>query len=169
MDVAHYITRFRANAEAFALLLRGVADAQAKWKPAPNNWSLLEVINHLYDEEREDFRQRLQLTLADPAADWPKIDPENWAIDRKYNERDLHQSLESFLKARAHSVEWLHNLHEPQWHNEKIAPWGKMCAGDLLASWLAHDHLHLRQMNDLHYAWHKHTAQPFDVSYAGDW
>jgi hypothetical protein len=36
-------------------MLRGVTEAQARWKPAPEEWSILEVINYLCDEEREDF------------------------------------------------------------------------------------------------------------------
>jgi len=69
------LTRFSANAEAMAALARNISDAQARWKPAPEEWSVLEVICHLYDEEREDFRTRTRLTLEDPEADWPPIDP----------------------------------------------------------------------------------------------
>ena len=60
-------------------------------------WSTLEVVCHLYDEEREDFRQRLDIILHRPEAKWPPIDPVGWVSARKYNERDLAQSLAEFL------------------------------------------------------------------------
>ena len=75
MDLAYCRTRLRQSAAAIVALAQGVTPEQARWKPTPEEWSLLEVICHLYDEEREDFRQRLDLTLHHPEADWPPIHP----------------------------------------------------------------------------------------------
>jgi len=44
---------------------------------------MLEVVNHLYDEEREDC-QRLQLTLANPEQAWPAINPRGWVAERRF-------------------------------------------------------------------------------------
>lgn len=70
------IARLSANVATFEHLLAGVSPDQARWKPDPLQWSILEVVNHLADEEVEDFRQRLELTLRDPKAEWPPIDPQ---------------------------------------------------------------------------------------------
>ena len=40
-------------------VLAGVDAEQARWKPDADSWSILEVVCHLVDEEREDFRTRL--------------------------------------------------------------------------------------------------------------
>ena len=66
----------------FAGLVSGLSLEQARWKPSLDKWSILEVVNHLYDEEREDFRQRLSLVLADPMQPWPPIDPRTWVTSR---------------------------------------------------------------------------------------
>jgi uncharacterized damage-inducible protein DinB len=162
--------RMVANAKVFEALFRGVSDEQARWKPAPESWSLLEVVNHLYDEEREDFRQRLDLTLHQPGVEWPPIDPQGWVVARGYNQRDLEQSLNALLQERQNSLVWLRSLQNPNWDTSRTAPWGQqMRAGDLLAAWLAHDHLHIRQMNELHYAYHKIRSEPYQVEYAGEW
>ncbi len=68
--------RLRANAAVIAALVAGVTDEQARWKPDPAQWSILEVMGHLADEEVEDFRTRLDLTLHRPEAEWPRIDPQ---------------------------------------------------------------------------------------------
>ena len=39
----------------------------------------------------------------------------------------------------------------------------------MLAAWVAHDLLHLRQLVELHYAWTAQQLQPYSVAYAGDW
>ena len=40
-------------------------------------------------------------------------------------------------------------------------------AGDLLASWLAHDLIHIRQITRLHYRWLERLAAPYQLGYAG--
>ncbi len=78
MDPNHFISSLENSAKKIKSLLEGVSEEQVKWKPQPEKWSILEVINHLYDEERDDFRKRLNLTLHTPDEDWPGIDPEGW-------------------------------------------------------------------------------------------
>ena len=87
MKLDFYVERMSANRDVFAALVRGVSDSQARWKPAPEKWSLVEVVNHLHDEEREDFRTRLDIALHRPADSWPSIDPVGWVAARGYNER----------------------------------------------------------------------------------
>ena len=84
--------------------VQGLSDEDLRWKPEKKAWSILEVVCHLGDEEVEDFRLRLKLTLQDPAEPWPGIDPEGWATDRKYNERDLGESLTRFTEERNASM-----------------------------------------------------------------
>src|SRR6185436_18998454 len=134
------VDRMESNATVFEGLLRSVQPLQAKWKPAADKWSLLEVINHVADEENEDFGTRLRLVLEKPAAEWPPIDPPRAAIERQYNGRDMGESLDRFLSARRQSVAWLRGLREPNWESAHTHPTvGILRAGDLLHSWLVHD------------------------------
>lgn len=170
LDLPKIISRMQANVQVLAHLMYDVDDAQARWKPSENDWSLLEVINHLYDEEREDFRQRTQLLLISPDTPWPPIHPGAWVTERGYNQRDPVQSLLAFVAERENSLAWLRGLHRPDWESFAIAPWGSpFKAGDMLSSWLAHDHLHIRQINELHFHWHVAQSKPYEVGYAGDW
>ncbi|MGA1223894.1 MAG: hypothetical protein ACO31E_04915, partial [Phycisphaerales bacterium] len=59
------LARFPAALQALAST---ASAADARWKPAPEHWSILEACCHLLDEEREDFRVRIESTLADPTA-----------------------------------------------------------------------------------------------------
>jgi hypothetical protein len=162
--------RLRSTADAIRALARAADDEQARWKPAPERWSVLEIINHLADEEIEDFRIRLRLLLDDPAQDWPPIDPEGWVSARGYNQRDPAASLEEFLRRRRDSVAWLGTLDSVDWsltHQHPRA--GPLSAGALLGSWLAHDLLHIRQLARLHYQYLEARVRPHSIVYAGNW
>ena len=63
MDLDSAIARLQHDRTAIAGLFSGVDERQARWKPSADDWSLLEVVIHLYDEEREDFRVRLDILL----------------------------------------------------------------------------------------------------------
>ena len=151
MNLDYFINRLSVNRGVFESLLRDVPAEQAIWKPSPEKWSMLEVVNHLYDEEREDFRARLELTLKDPSEPWPPIDPPGWVTARKYGERELGPSLDSFLGEREKSLSWLKGLTAPHWENRHEVSGRARTAGDVIASWLAHDFLHIRQLTRLHW------------------
>ena len=46
---------------------------------------------------------------------------------------------------------------------------GGLSAGDLLASWVAHDFLHLRQLARLQFQYASLLAEPYSTRYAGEW
>lgn len=169
MNLNTLAAQMENQARVIRSLAHGVSDEQARWKPDPESWSLLEVINHLYDEEREDFRQRLGLILKDPSLPWPAIDPRGWVTARFYNQRQLPESLANFQAERKNSLEWLGSLSDPDWDIAAKAPWGQIRAGDLMAAWAAHDMLHIRQLLELRWAYHHQAVQPYLVLYAGDW
>jgi len=170
VDLAYCSTRLRQNAAAIVALAEGVTPEQARWKPTPEEWSLLEVICHLHDEEREDFRQRLDLKLHHPNADWPPINPQRWVTERGYNQRDLPAMRAAFTEERARSLAWLDSLSHPDWSAAHVHPVaGKMTASDVLGAWVAHDHLHLRQLNELHWLWLTTQVDALSLEYAGGW
>ena len=169
MDLEHFTAQMAHNAERIRALVQGVSDHQARWKPGPASWSILEVINHLYDEEREDFRVRLDFILHRPGEPWPGIDPEGWVTERGYNQRDVEESLSNFLSARAESLVWLRGLTAPHWEAAYDAPFGRITAGDMFAAWVAHDLLQMRQLVELHWAYTTLKLEPHQVEYAGVW
>ena len=150
-------------------LLCGVLQTEALYKPHAESWSMLEVVCHLCDEEREDFRQRLDFILHRRHEAWPLIDPETWVVTRAYAERDLTEMLQEFGEERRRSVDWLMALSSPDWDAEYQAPFGTISAGDILVSWVAHDNLHLRQVVELRQARLLNLVKPYDTHYAGEW
>jgi hypothetical protein len=169
MDLQFFTTQMNLHAGAIHSLTLGISAEQACWKPDPQAWSILEVINHLYDEERLDFRTRVDILLHHPGQPWPSINPQGWVTERSYNQRDLVQSVDDFLKERQKSLAWLKGLEDPDWQSSGKVSFGQFFAGDIFAAWVAHDLLHLRQLVELHWAYLLHAAEPYKVNYAGEW
>ena len=163
-----------ASLERFARILpMAVADvsvADCRWKPPSGAWSILEIVAHLADEEEFDFRQRVRLILADPTQPWPPIDPEGWAVERRYNEQQLADVVSRFGKLREESLQWLRSLEQPDWSRTHHHPQhGPFRAGDIMAAWAAHDWLHLRQISKRLYELTARDAGDFSIRYAGPW
>ncbi len=157
------------STEMIRALLSGIPQNDARLKPDNESWSVLEVICHLYDEEREDFREHLDFILNRQNTEWHRINPSKWVTERKYNEQDFQTMKEKFFAERKKSLEWLYGLADTNWDKTYTSPIAAMSAGEILASWVAHDNLHIRQLVELRRYRIETITQPYDIRYAGDW
>ena len=98
------IQELERNRAVFHQLLAGVPEKAYHWRPNTDKWNLLEIICHLYDEEREDFRARLRLVLDTPKEPFTGIDPQGWVSARNYAGQDFEAVLKDFLAERVQSV-----------------------------------------------------------------
>lgn len=143
---------------------------EARRRPAPEAWSALEVLGHLIEEERNDFRPRLEVVLFRPEQPWASVEPASAPAAPDYNQRDPEDLVNEFMNERQRSVVWLDRIKETaNWEATYQAPFGLIRAGDLLAAWVAHDTLHMRQLVELRYACVRRLADPYRVDYAGEW
>ena len=78
------IQELSRNKDIFNGLLKGLSKEEYLWKFDTNKWCLLEIVCHLFDEEREDFRTRTKLVLQDPKLHIHSFDPTDWPQDRAY-------------------------------------------------------------------------------------
>lgn len=170
MNTEFLINKLAGNKSVFEFTLKNIPEEQILWRPAENKWCFLEIVCHLVDEEREDFKQRLSFTLFSPEETWPPIDPEGWVKSREYIKQDYHMMVQNFLAERSHSIDWLHSLEKPNWKSEYThSIIGKFTAEQILANWLAHDLLHIRQINRMNYMYLREMAGNVNMEYAGVW
>lgn len=167
MDTEYFISGLSNSVKNIGSIISNISEDEAHWKPQPKKWSVVEVLNHLYDEEKDDFRMRLDLTLNNSESRWPEIDPEKWAEEREYNKKNFQQSAENFFDERAKSLDWLNTLVNPDWNKSYQHPKiGYIYAGELLAAWLAHDFFHLRQLSNLKIQYLEAISEPYSIRYA---
>ena len=169
MNSSYIIQNLSRNQAVFHELLHDLTPIETSWKPAPDKWSLLEIVCHLYDEEREDFRARVDHVLTTPSKPLPPSDPVGWVTARKYSERNYNEMLTLFIEERKQSVKWLSSLQSPAWDNAYDHPrMGKLTAEMFLVNWHAHDLLHMRQIIAVKHMYLSQLTSE-TLQYAGSW
>ena len=157
------------STEMIRALLAGINQVESQIRPDAKSWSTLEVVCHLYDEEREDFREHVDFILHRQNEEWHSIDPQSWVTERKYNEQDMYEMSEKFFSERRKSLEWLTEISNSDWETSYTSQYGSVSAGEMFCCWVAHDNLHVRQLTELRRNWIERITQPYDIQYAGDW
>ena len=149
-DASALLREARQELARFPTLLDAIAAdlTPARWRarPAPDEWSPVEIVCHLRDEEAEDFGARIRVVLAGRSRFAP-VDPEGWATARRYRADDPVEALRAFHRHRAESLSMLADAPPDRLGASGESPSGLRLSGlDLLCAWVAHDGLHLRQL-----------------------
>ncbi len=162
VDLHASIATLTRNSQSIQRLTFGFTVDQGQWKPDAGTWSLVETMNHLYAEERGDFRAHL-------ARAWglPVLHPFDGNFP--YNVAKLDVATEMFNHERVHSIWWLESLENPDWSAECKVRDFSISAESMLRSWVAHDVLHLRQLVEIQYAHMLNDSGADAIRYAGDW
>ena len=127
-------------------LLSDVEDVVWRTRPAPAEWSLVEIVCHLRDEETEDFGARVRVIL-DGGAAFAPIDPQSWAVERGYAKEDPRLALTTLRQRRRDSLAFLALVAPDRLRRVVDQPrLGPMSGLDLLAAWATHDRLHVAQL-----------------------
>ena len=156
------------NKETLLTLFTSLPEERRNWS-TPQGWSATIILAHLLDEEKEDFRTRLKMTLEEEGKTWPSINPEAWVSERAYANKNFDLTLEAWKEERERSVQWLESISS--WKGEKSYDhphFGTFTLHRLACNWIAHDLLHIKQLVRLKY---DHLAQwdLYNLNYAGTW
>lgn len=163
-------TSLDAGGRAIDALVSGVSPSVACMEPGPRQWSINEILGHLADEERHDFRVRIDYMLHRTGESWPSIDPERAVREGRFNECGLDVLRADFVRERAQSLAWLAGLHDATWDAPYLHPrLGDFTAAAMLCAWVAHDLLHLRQIERTLFQNLRRSCEPDRTDYAGQW
>jgi DinB superfamily len=149
------------------VMLAGLAPGGWGARPAPHEWAPVEIVCHWRDEEAEDFGARVRVVLSGGTTFAP-IDPERWAVERRYREADPGDALAAFRRLRGESLALLEAAPVEALTRAGTSPSGLSLSGlDIVAAWVTHDRLHLAQMaGTLARLWADRWA-PLRADYAG--
>src|SRR5215510_7425237 len=93
----------------FDALLGSLDAATWRERPAAAEWSPLEIVCHLRDEETEDFGARMRVIVEGGLA-FVVIDPARWAEERRYRDADPMAALAALRERRAVTLVFLAGL-----------------------------------------------------------
>ena len=135
-----------ATAEKLDQLIAGVSISELRRRPAPEKWSVNEIIVHLADAEIV-IGYRLRLVLGSPGTAIAAYDQDSWVVSGHYDERDPRKSVEQFRVLREANLLLLKSLQPEQWkhygmHTER----GQESIEDMVRIYAGHDTNHLQQI-----------------------
>ena len=101
------------TAKRLARLLKRGTPAKLKKRPAPDKWSVVEILAHLADVEMVTG-WRLRSILGAPGTPIQAFDQDAWAASGQYTKRDPRKSLEQFRVLREANLALLKPLSPEQ-------------------------------------------------------
>ena len=127
-------------------LLRGVSPAKARKRPAPEKWSISEIVAHIADTELVGG-YRMRAILGQPGTQIIGFDQDVWVKALHYDKRDLKQSFAQYCALREANLALLKSLTPEQWkhagmHNER----GEESVETIVRMFAGHDINHLGQI-----------------------
>jgi len=138
-----------AAAQKIAKLIKGVAPAKLKKRPAPEKWSVAEIIAHLADAEIA-VGWRMRSILGAPGTPMQAWDPDAWAAAGHYGKREARKSLEIFRVVRETNLALLKALTPEQWKQFGIhAERGEESIERLVSMMAGHDINHTEQIEQI--------------------
>jgi hypothetical protein len=158
MNAAAKADLIRRYAEGPALLRATLAKVPAetlKWRPAPDKWSVHEVIVHCADSETNSH-MRLRYLLAEKDPVIIGYDQDAWARILDYHSLPLEPALTTVEAVRANTVPLLKRLPESAWtrvgHHSESGTYGVEQWMNIYAE---HLEIHARQIERNLAAWQK--------------
>ncbi len=138
-----------ATAERLDRLIKGVSTSELRKRPAPEKWSVSEIIAHLADGEIVGaFRMRF--ILGSPGSHVVAYDQDKWVTSGHYDKRNPQKSVELFRVLREADLALLESLKPEQWkhcgmHSER----GLESIEHIVRMFAGHDINHLQQIEKI--------------------
>jgi hypothetical protein len=138
--------------EATPEILRGlmseITEADARWKPAPERFSIAEVLAHLSHSEGHCYRARLDRFLTE---EMPEFEPDDAQMHLDlYQNGDPEEDFGHFEEQRETNVEFLRELPaDAGSRRAKHRSAGEITLSQMLHEWALHDLGHIRQIAEL--------------------
>jgi hypothetical protein len=132
-----------------ASLLRGRNRKQLMRRPAPDRWSVAEILAHLADAELA-ISWRLRQVLTNNAISIQAYDQDLWARTFDYSRRDPRQSLANFRTLREANVALLKSVPRKLWENYGVhQERGNESVNHIVRMVAGHDLNHLQQVEKI--------------------
>jgi hypothetical protein len=144
------LSQLECTPDIFRLLLDGLTEEEANWKPSPARWSIAEVMEHLSHVEGHGFRARIDQMMEEDNPEIKEYDQEAFSAAGQYSGRGMEDSFDHWEEQRETNTEYLRTLTGAaltrQGRHERF---GSITIADLMNEWAFHDLGHLRQVIEL--------------------
>ena len=143
---ADFLALLAAAPDKLTALVEGLTPERLSRRPAPEKWSIQEIVAHLADDELVGG-YRLRMILSSPGTAIQAFDQDVWARTGRYDSIDVRASLEMFRVLRLANLALLRSLEPAEWemfglHSER----GRETIRDSAMYFAGHDINHFKQI-----------------------
>jgi len=148
-DRNELIAKYGAGYDEVSAALKNFPGELLRARPIPGKWSACEIVHHLADSETTSaIRIRRLLVEHQPVIQG--YDQDQFAVQLKYNEREMAPALDAFRAARETTAQLLALMSEEDWQREgEHTESGRYTAEDWLKVYAEHAHNHAAQIRRL--------------------
>lgn len=140
-------TRFLGNVAALHGTVEDVPDHYWHQRPDPNEWSPLEVLQHMLESECTVQRPRLQTILEEDNPFLPKPPEPPAPGSRDLSHVDPDATVQRFAEERLQTIALLTGLSDSQWgRRARHSVFGPTTLLEMAAFTARHDRLHINQL-----------------------
>ncbi|MGA7990890.1 MAG: DinB family protein [Thermoanaerobaculia bacterium] len=104
-----------ATPQALKAAIRGLSKKTLVFTPAPGKWSILEILCHMRDMERDAYLARYRRILAEDEPRLPDLNGEALAIERNYRNAKAAEVVREWLALRRENLQMLRKTGRAQW------------------------------------------------------
>src|SRR5438874_300065 len=139
----------QGTAKKLQQLTKGVDRKKLTQRPAPDKWSVAEIVAHLADAELVGG-WRLRSILGSNGTAVQAFDQDAWAKTFNYAKRDPKTSIETFRALRENNLALLKSVPKELWENYGMhSERGKETVTHIVNMFAGHDLNHLQQIEEI--------------------
>jgi hypothetical protein len=134
------------TSKKLARMVNGIPTAKLRKRPAPDKWSVAEILAHLADVEIV-VGWRMRSILGNPGTPIQPFDQDIWVTSGHYEKRDPRKSIEQHDVVRKANLALLKSLSPDQWkHYGQHAERGQESIEHIVRMIAGHDINHIQQI-----------------------
>jgi hypothetical protein len=138
-----------ATSKKLERLIKGASASKLRKRPAPDKWSVVEILAHLEDTEIVGGF-RIRMILGAPGTPIPGFNQDAWITGGHYDKRDPRKSVEQFRVSREANLALLKSITPEQWKHHGIhSERGEETVEHIVRMFAGHDLNHIRQIESI--------------------
>ncbi|NQX68570.1 DinB family protein [Paenibacillus alba] len=139
------VDNYRETSQLIREISTSLTEDQLTWKPAPEKWSVKEVVAHLVDSSFV-HSVRIRKIVAEQAQDFILYDQDAWVASSRANESSFEEILLAFDAILAYNARYYERLKPEQWEHKGLNNGKEVSAADLFQGFIRHVNIHLAQI-----------------------
>lgn len=110
-----YLDILRGTSAKLKAATKGIPKAVLTWTPAPGKWSILEIVCHMRDMERDAYLVRYRRILDESNPSLPDTNGDRYSLERDYRAQRLSEALREWSQLRRECLKLLASAKRADW------------------------------------------------------